>query len=408
MKNLIIMIFVISLVSPILLKSQVDRRDKGVFIEYKNETWETIQKEINEYENKEQPKRKNFILDFSTINIPAKLEEFNTLWHNKPVMQSSTGTCWAFAATSMMESEVYRMSKKEVKLSEMFTVYYEYIRRAERFVREHGNSLVSEGSQTNAILNVLKQYGAVPLSAYSGMLDGQKHHSHGKMVNEINKYLNYCKENSFWDEELVIKNVKSILNYYMKEPPKEFVYEGKNYTPKTFANENLKINPDDYVDIMSLLEGGFWTKTIYDVPDNWWKSEDYYNVPADDFMKALNNAVKNGFSVAIGGDVSEAGMYSYKDAAVVPTFDIPSQYIDDYAKQFRFSNKTTTDDHAIHLVGKTTNSSGDWFLIKDSGSGARNGLHKGYYFFHSDYVKLKMTTFMVHKDAVKDILTKFK
>jgi bleomycin hydrolase len=408
MRNFLTSIIFISIIAPFILLSQSDRRDKGVFIEYKNETWDSIKKAVDAFEKKETPKKKSYILDFTTLNIPETVNEFNPLWHNKPVMQSSTGTCWSFASTSFIESEVNRITKKEVKLSEMFTVYYEYIAKVTRFVKEHGNSLVSEGSQTNATLRMMKQYGAVPVSVYNGMLDGQTHHSHSKMVTEINTYLDYCKKNSFWNEDLIISNVKSILNFYMKEPPASFSYEGKNYTPKSFLNEYLKINPDEYVDVMSLLEPGFWKQAVYDVPDNWWKSDVYYNVPVTDFMSALNNAVAKGFSVAIGGDVSEAGMYSYKDAAVIPSFDIPSQYIDDYAKQFRFSNNTTTDDHAIHLVGKTTNASGDWFLIKDSGSGARNGLHKGYYFFHSDFVKLKMTTFMVHKDAVADLLSKFK
>lgn len=388
--------------------SQVDRRDKGVLIEKKNETWDTIVKEIGEYEKKEIPKKPSFILDFSGIEVPKSIEECNPIWHNKPVMQSWTGTCWSFASTSYLESEVYRLNKKEVKLSEMHTVYYEYLAKVKRYISERGNSLVSEGSETNATLRIWNEFGAVPVSVYSGMKQGQKHHSHEKMANEISKYLLNCKNNSLWNENEILGNVKAILNYYMAEPPAKFNYEGKEYTPLSFMNNYLKINPNDYVDIMSLLEPGYWKQTVYDVPDNWWKSDVYYNVPLDDFMAAINKAVENGYSIAIGGDVSEAGMYSYVNAAVVPSFDIPSSYIDDMARQFRFSNNTTTDDHAIHIVGKTKNSAGDWFLIKDSGSGARNGKFKGYYFFHSDYVKLKMTTFMIHKDAVKQLLEKFK
>jgi len=144
------------------------------------------------------------------------------------------------------------------------------------------------------------------------------------------------------------------------------------------------------------------------VPDNWWDSDVYYNVPLDVFMSIIDSSVRKGYSIAIGGDVSETGIYGTVGVAVVPTYDIPSAYIDESARQMRFSNGSTTDDHAVHLVGWTERKDGTWYLIKDSGSGAHNNPYaKGYYFYHSDYVKLKMMSFTIHKDAVKDILNKF-
>jgi bleomycin hydrolase len=125
-------------------------------------------------------------------------------------------------------------------------------------------------------------------------------------------------------------------------------------------------------------------------------------------MSAIKNAVKAGYTLAIGGDVSEPGLYSFDDIAMIPSWDIPSAYINDKARQFRFTNNTTTDDHGIHIVGSLIKNGIWWFLIKDSGSGARNGNAIGYYFYHEDYIKLKMMTFSVHKDAVKDLLQKFK
>ena len=124
-------------------------------------------------------------------------------------------------------------------------------------------------------------------------------------------------------------------------------------------------------------------------------------------MSIIKSSIKNGYSMSIGGDVSESGYSSKYDIAMVPSFDIPSQYIDENARQFRFSNGTTTDDHAIHLIGYKVDENDDWwFLIKDSGSGSRNGRFPGYYFYHEDYVKLKMMTFTIHKDAVKKILNR--
>ena len=121
----------------------------------------------------------------------------------------------------------------------------------------------------------------------------------------------------------------------------------------------------------------------------------------DDLVDFLGKVM--GF-ILIGGDVSESGYFSFKDVAMVPSYDIPSAYIDEDARQFRFSNKTTTDDHAIHIVGTQERADGTWFLIKDSGSGARNGANKGYYSYHEDYIKLKIMYFVVHKSAVKDLL----
>jgi len=161
-----------------------------------------------------------------------------------------------------------------------------------------------------------------------------------------------------------------------------------------------------------LMANPYNTKCEYIVPDNWWHSADYYNVSLDDYMSIIKNAIKNGYTIALGGDVSEAGFESYAQTAVVPTFDIPSEYIDENARQFRFSNETTTDDHGIHLVGYFEKNGTTWYLIKDSGAGSRNAgkdsKNFGFYYFHQDYVKLKMMDFMVHKDAMKDVLKKFK
>jgi bleomycin hydrolase len=405
MKKMLLVLLLI-LISFSVLNSK-PKKDKGVFIDYNNVTWDTIRKEINEYEKKETPKQKTFIVDFSEYNLPNSLSEFKSQWHNDPVMQSSTGTCWCFSGTSFLESDVYRQTGKKFKFSEMFTVYWEYIEKVRRFVHEHGNSAIGEGSESNAVMRIWKKYGCVPEDAYTGKKPGQKHHNHSKMFNEIKIYLDNCKTNNIWDEELILSNVKSILNYYMGIPPAEFIFNNKKTTPLEFQQNEVKINLDDYVDIISLLEYGFGKSVVYDVQDNWWKSE-YKNVSLDEYIDAIKTAIKNGFTLAIGGDVSETGLYSFADAAIIPTFDIPSESIDDYARQFRFSNGTTGDDHGIHIVGYTEKDGITWFLIKDSGSGARNGKFKGYYMYSEDYVKLKMIDFTAHKDAVPEFLKKIK
>ena len=221
-------------------------------------------------------------------------------------------------------------------------------------------------------------------------------------------YLAFVKKNNIWSEEDVVANIKSILNFYMGTPPESFSVDGVNYTPKSYFEKVFPLNLDDYVDFMSLMQSPFYELGEYPVPDNWWHSKEYHNIPITDFMAIVKNAIRTGFSVCIGGDVSEPGMDGFREVAMIPTFDIPAEYIDDNSRQFRFSNETSTDDHGIHLVGYKEANGKDWYLIKDSGAGAQNGNNKGYYFYHEDFVKLKMLSFSVHKDVAKDILAKFK
>ena len=382
-------------------------KDKGVFVEPKPGYYQEIKKKIEAFNKPKKPERKSFKLDFTGMDIPKSKEEFKYFWHTDPINQGQTGTCWSFSTTSFFESEVYRLTGKKVSLSPMFTAYWEYIEKAKEYVRTRGKSLVDEGSEANAVTRIYKKYGVVPRESFTGLLPGQKVYDHSKLIAEIRTYLANVKETNAWDEDEIVNVVKSILNYYMGVPPTEVVADGKKYSPKEYLTDYLKLNPDDYVDVLSYMQQPYWKQVEYEVPDNWWHNKDYYNVPLDDFMKIIKNAIKNGYTMAIGGDVSEPGYDSWTKCAVVPTFDIPSNYIDENARQFRFSNKTTTDDHGIHLVGYEEKNGVTWFLIKDSGSGAYNTGDKGYYFYREDYVKLKIMDFMVHKDMFKDYFSKF-
>ncbi len=390
-------------------------RDRVIFIDsepgfYQN----TILKEdcdIKEKLSISEP-GKRIAVDLSGRNIPNKVNLYrNQQWHNPPVSQGNTGTCWCYSTTSLLESEVYRLHNMKVKLSEAFTVYWEYVEKARRYISERGDSYFSEGSEANAVTRIWKKYGAVPAEAYTGLLQGRKYPNHATMVQEMTTYLEFLKANSAWDEEAAIATIKSILNHYMGEPLATVVVKGKEITPLQYMKEVIRINPDDYVDIFSCMQEPFYRQVEYKVPDNWWHNAHYYNVPLEEFMDALKQAVRSGYTVSIGGDVSEAGIDRNMQCAIVADFDIPAAYINDDARQFRFSNKTTTDDHGIHLVGYLEKEGKDWYLIKDSGSGSRNNdpdaEEFGYYFYSEDYVKLKMMDFLVHKDAVKEVLGKF-
>ncbi|MCD6099444.1 MAG: peptidase C1 [Candidatus Neomarinimicrobiota bacterium] len=374
---------------------------------YEDSVTRAIRKVQEERKKKEREEKKVLRFDFIGVKKPASPKAFKSVFHFPPVAQYRTGTCWAFSSTSFVESEVYRITGQKIKLSEMFTVYHEYLDKVRRYVQERGDSEFGQGSECNAIFRIIRNYGAVPEDVYPGITYGDKH-DHTRMFNELRALLSMINEKNMWDEDEVLGMARVILNKYMGEPPQEFEWHGKTYTPKSFVSEVLKINPDDYVDLMSTLSIPFYTKGEFKVPDNWWHCAEYYNVPLDDWYSGLKNAIKKGYSVAIGGDVSEPGYNGFEDAAIVPDFDIPQDYINQDSRELRIYNHTTTDDHGVHLVGYLRIGKHDWYLIKDSARSSRHGKFKGYYFYRDDYIKLKMLTYTVHKDAVKGILKKFK
>ena len=345
--------------------------------------------------------------DFSAIPRPASLAEFQPYFHFPPVRQGNTGTCWCFATTSFFESELRRLGKPEVKLSEMFTVYWEYVEKARRFIREKGNSALGEGSEHNAVIERMRKYGAVRQSDYSGLLPAKTGHDHSELFGEISAYLNFCREKGYWDEDKAISYIKEILNKYLGKPPETIAVEGRTITPNEYLANELGLRLEDYVYFISFRSLPFYTKGEFKVPDNWWHSQDYYNVPLEDFYQAVLGAIKKGFTVTLGGDISEPGNSGPDDVAIIPTFDLLPSLIDQDSREFRFYNRTTTDDHLVHLVGYKEMEDHTWFLIKDSWQTAYEGNFPGYFFYRDDYIKLKTLTFLTHRDAVAELLRKF-
>lgn len=380
------------------------KRDRGMFMEPRNEFMDSVKKAASEFKNPPGAKEQAFRMDFSTVDKPSAVSEFQSIWHTPPISQAISGMCWCFSATSFFESEVYRLTKREIKLSELYTVYWEYVEKARGFVRARGNSVFSEGSEADAVKRIWKKYGIVPASAYTGLLPGQKFHDHAAMYSEMNAYLMSVKASNAWNEDAVVITITSILNHYLGEPPTTVSADGKQMTPKDYLERIVRLKLDDYVSFLSIMEKPYGEYAEYTVPDNWWHGKEYLNIPLESFMNGIRNAVRKGYGVCLGGDVSEAGYEGHAGVAVVPTFDIPPEYIDENARQFRFSNSTTGDDHGIHCIGWLEKNGVNWYLIKDSGSGSRNNAHPGYYFYREDYIKLKMLDFMVHKDAVKGIV----
>jgi bleomycin hydrolase len=389
-----------------------DRKDNGLYTQKpENFFFEHIEAATDSFyaTRKETAPKKHILMDFSKVDVPKSLKEFTIIPSEQPVSQGITGTCWCFSTSSFFESESRRITGKFASISPMFSVYWQYVEKAEEYVRTRGKSAFSEGSETNAVQKMLKEYGAVPVEDYSGLQSGQPYYDHTAMVGEMTNYLESVKKQNAWNREEVVSTIKSIMDHYMGTPPETIQYNGKTLTPPQYLSQVAKINPDDYVTFMSLESEPFWTKAEYKVHDNWWHSKNYCNVPLNDFMHALKEAVKAGYSIAIGGDVSESGINSGIGVMMIPSYDIPSSYINDDARLLRFENGATTDDHAMQIVGYAERKNGFWFLIKDSGSGGHNNkTAPGYWYVHEDYVKLKMMTATINKDAVQDLLAKMK
>jgi bleomycin hydrolase len=390
-----------------IIQAQTLQKDTGIFKEYENAFLDSIEAESDKFLEKPEKPDIRFKMNFQNLVLPTKISDYEKFWHNEPISQGYSGMCWCFSTTSYFESEVYRLTKRKLKFSELYTVYWEYVEKAKRYVQERGDSEFGEGSEANAIIRIWKKYGVVPSEIYTGLKPEQKFHDHRQMFEEMELFLKSIKETNAWNEEQAIATIKSILNHYLGEPPQLIEYKNKKLTPLQYLHQVVELDLDNYIDFMSLKEKPYNQYVEYVVPDNWWHSEEYYNVPLEDFMKILKKAVRSGHSVCLGGDVSEPGYDAQVEVAMVPTFDIPAEYIDENARQLRFSNESTTDDHGIHIVGFLEKDGKDWYLIKDSGSGSRNGPHEGYYFYHENYIKLKMMNIMVPKDIAKTVLSDF-
>lgn len=344
--------------------------------------------------------------DLSGHDRPSDLNAFTRLFHLPPVEQGRTGTCWAYAATSLLESELRRQGKAEVKLSELHTVYWEYVEKARRFVREKGDSFLGQGSEPNSAMARIGQYGIVRASDYSGLLDGRTAHDHGPLFGEFRDYLRGLASRGDWDEAWAIKGVRAILDRHLGRPPDRIDVDGRSLTPLEYLAE-LGLEPADYVAFVSFMYLPFYAKGELKVPDNWWRSRDYHNLPLYEFSLAFLRALRRGFTATLAVDFSEPGYLGGTDTAMVPSFDIPSSHIDQASREYRFTNGSTTDDHAVHCVGYHESGQGSWFLIKDSWENAWWGRAKGYFFYRDDYVRLKALMFMTHKDAVREVLQKF-
>ena len=225
--------------------------------------------------------------------------------------QASSGTCWAFSTISFLESEAIRINNikdpaKYPDFSEFFVVSHSYADRADKFVRLNGNLTFGAGSEADDVLHVVRDYGIASNESMTGMNYGTPLPAQSEMDSVLKAYIQAVAKlpnrtlTTAW-----MRGFQGILDAYLGEYPETFVVDGVEYTPASYRDA-LKINPDDYVTLTSFTHHPFYTKFAIEVCDNW-RWDEAYNLPIDEFMQVLDNAIDKGFTAAWGTDCSESG-----------------------------------------------------------------------------------------------------
>ncbi|MFA6618382.1 MAG: peptidase C1 [Candidatus Neomarinimicrobiota bacterium] len=334
------------------------------------------------------------------IDFPLNNDDFTSYFHFPPKHQGLTSSCWAHAGISFIESETARNFDKKIKLSLMFIVYYDYLDKAEYFIKTRGAASLRGGSQVSSVFNVAEKYGLMPEKNYSGN-PTEMGDDLGPMHDELEAYLDFIKANDFWDESTNLKTVRAILDKHLGKIPDVFTYQSKKYTPDSFYKKVLKFKPKKYTPLQSTLSFTFGEKHEFPFPDHWSKGKDFLNLPLENFYKSIVNTIKAGITVPIAGDISEAGYNRYTGIAFIPKADIALEDIDQDSREYRIYNGTTGDDHALLIVAYTEINGVDWFLIKDSARMAWQSTHPGYYYYRGDYIKLKMLNAIVPTQLIE-------
>jgi bleomycin hydrolase len=380
------------------------------------------------------------LIFLSSFNLLAQEEEENG-YEFKTVKrldatsvknQYRSGTCWSFSAISLLESEMLRKGKEAVDLSEMWIVRHAYSDKAEKYVRFHGNLNFGGGGAFHDVTNMIEDYGIVPEKVYAGLEYGTEKHVHGELDAVLKGYVDQVIENRnnkltpVWHE-----GYNGILDTYLGEKPQKFTYKGKEYTPESFANDYVGLDMDNYIELSSYTHHPFYEKFILEVPDNW-AYDEVYNLPIDELIKVMDNAIMNGYTVAWAADVSEKGFSWENGVAIVPTKDIenmdnlerdkwadlseeerekrmysfekpvPEKDITQEMRQKAFNNWQTTDDHGMHITGIAEDQNGTkYYIVKNSWSDD-NHIYDGYFYASESFVRYKTMDIMIHKDALPE------
>ncbi len=342
--------------------------------------------------------------------------------------QASTGTCWCFATTSFIESELLRMGKGEFDLSEMYIVRNNYVDRLRDNFIQNGNGNLGQGSVSHDWMYEFIKNGIVPDEVYTGLNYSSVKHNHSELNAFIKAVatvpLKFGKES---DQYFTI--VDAILDTYLGKEPQTFTYKGVGYTPKSFT-ASLGIHPSDYVEITSFTLFPFYTQGLVPIPDNWRKMN-YYNVPLNELISIMDSSLVRGYTIAWDGDCSERGFSHFKGVAIIPEVENTSQYskadMARYGKMTKeeraaeaykfkrpfpevkvtqemreegYDNKSTTDDHLMHLTGIVKDQDGNKYYVTKNSWGTDRNPFGGYLNMSESYVRAKTIAIMVNKNSL--------
>lgn len=323
--------------------------------------------------------------------------------------QANTGTCWSFASSSFLESELMRMGKGTYNLSEMFVVRNIYKDKARNYMLRQGKANFSQGSLAHDLMRIMAQDGIVPEEVYSGLQNEELFHNHNEMEAGLKGFLDGVQTqkrlSTKWDEAF-----ESILDVYLGKAPSKFTYKSKSFTPQEFA-KSLQIEPNDYVHITSFSHHPFNEPFILEIPDNY-SNGSFNNVPLDKFMKIIDGALDKGYSIAWDGDVSETGFSALEGIAVLPIDDNRNDLFQEPREEIKvtqenrqaaFENLSTTDDHLMHIVGFSKDKNGNKYYIIKNSWGER-GPEKGFLHMSEAYMKMKTVSIMLHRSAVQGMM----
>lgn len=309
--------------------------------------------------------------------------------------QSMSSTCWSFSSVSLLESELLKNGKGETDLSEMFVARYSMLRKIERHLALKGSNFFTPGGQFHDMVWVLKNYGMLPEEAYSGKGQGERNHDHSEMDTVLSYFVKDCVNRGITTlHTSQRKFIDSTLDYYYGKVPAAFQIRGKSYTPKTYLQQYLGINPSDYIEITSYTHHPFYTKFVLEDKYNW-TGDAYYNVPMTDFETITDLALDNGYTVGWDGD-AEDDYFDYAEGLAY----MPSA-ISDYQKerQKAFEDQTTLLNHMMHIVGRTRKMGATWYYIKNSWGELTNSLG-GFMYMREDYLKMRTLAIIVNKNAI--------
>lgn len=377
------------------------------------------------------------LLSLNTVAQEPKKEEgfvFSTVKEN-PITsiknQNRSSTCWSFSSLAFLESELLRQGKGEYDLSEMFVVHHTMADRAERYVRLHGDNSFSPGGSFYDVVYCMNNYGLVPQEAMNGIMYGDTLPVHNELDAVAEAYVNAIAKGKLTKLTPVWMNgLNAIYDTYLGKCPEKFSYKGKEYTPLTFA-KSLGLNANDYVSLTSYTHHPFYKKFAIEIQDNWRNAESW-NLPIDEFMTVIENAVNNGYTVAWGSDVSEDG-FTRDGIAVVPQMNrtdltgsdmarwtgltmadkrkeltskpMPEMEITQEMRQKAFNNWETTDDHGMLIYGTAKDQNGkEYYMVKNSWG--TNNKYKGTWYASKAFVKYKTMNILVHKDALPKEIAK--